>query len=77
MNSKARQLGAARPAPRGSNAVELQIGRDVVDIWFDDNGIHFRGHGDRHTEGVLPWDIAMAMSVVPEQLRRTPRTPLA
>ena len=50
--------------------MELRIGRETVSIWFDDSGIHFRQAEGRQTEGVLPWDVAMAMSLVPEELRR-------
>ena len=74
MNSKAQPQGAPLPAPRHSAAVELRIGRETVSIWFDDHGIHFRHAGGEQTEGVLPWDIAMAMSLVPEELRRPQTT---
>ncbi len=74
MNSKAQPQGAPLSAPRHSAAVELRIGLETVSIWFDDNGIHFRHVGGGQTEGVLPWDIAMAMSLVPEELRRPQTT---
>ncbi len=74
MDSKAQPQGAPPRAPSRSAAMELRIGRETVSIWFDDNGIHFRHAGGRQTEGILPWDVAMAMSLVPEELRR-PQTP--
>ena len=50
--------------------LELRIGSEIVSIWLDDKGIHFRHPIGGHTEGVLPWDVAMAMSLVPEHARR-------
>ncbi len=75
MDSKAQPQGAPPRALGHSAALELRIGHETVKIWFDDNGIHFRHAEGRQTEGVLPWDVAMAMSLVPEELR-TPLTRL-
>jgi hypothetical protein len=46
------------------------IGRETIQVWLDDAGIHFR-HADRsHTEGHLPWSVAIAMSLIPADLPR-------
>ena len=50
--------------------LELRIGSEIVRIWLDDKGIHFRHPLGGRTEGVLPWDVAIAMSLVPEHARR-------
>ncbi|MFQ5515287.1 MAG: hypothetical protein ACE5FG_12750 [Myxococcota bacterium] len=47
--------------------LELRVGRETVRIWFDSRGIHFRHPEGRRTEGVLPWDVALAMSLLPER----------
>ncbi len=77
MDSKARRRRAPMRAPTKSAAVELRIGQETVRIWFDDSGIHFRQARGHNTEGVLPWDVAMAMSLVPEDVRPLPTTPVA
>ncbi len=48
---------------------ELRIGTESVDVWLDDRGIHFRQGLGHCAEGMLPWDLAIAMSLVPESLR--------
>jgi len=70
MDSKAQQQSAPTRALGQGAVLELQIGRETVDIWFDDNGIHFRHAEGTKTEGLLPWDVALAMSLVPEEVRR-------
>lgn len=77
MNSKARRQGASSRALGKGALMELRIGHETVSIWFDENGIHFRQAEGGRTEGVLPWDVAMAMSLIPEKLRRPPTNPLA
>jgi hypothetical protein len=52
--------------------VELCIGREVIDVWLDEQGIHFRQEGAHAPEGVLPWGIAIAMSLLPPGLPRMP-----
>ncbi len=53
--------------------VELRIGQDRIDVWLDHRGIHFRQSGGG--AGDLPWDVALAMSLVPPD--RRPRGPAA
>ena len=55
--------------------IELHIGSDRIDVWLDHSGIHFRQGDGRVTEGHLPWDVAIAMSLLPAELR--PRAPAA
>jgi hypothetical protein len=50
--------------------LELQIGQEIIDVWVDDTGIHFRQAGARHPGGTLPWGIAIAMSLIEPQLPR-------
>ncbi len=50
--------------------VELCIGRERIDVWLDHQGIHFRQDETSVAEAVLPWELAIALSLVPEQWRR-------
>ncbi len=75
MGGKANQPGPARSGAGAS--LELRIGQEVVDIWFDSQGIHFRHPRGKRTEGLLPWDVAMAMSLVPADRRPTLDTSVA
>lgn len=50
--------------------VELRIGSDRIDVWIDHRGIHFRQEDGRGTEGHLPWELAIALSLVPQEGRR-------
>jgi hypothetical protein len=77
MKDKGRHPGTAIHTPEIDAPLALQIGQEVVNIWFDAEGIHFRHPGGRSTEGILPWDLAMAMSLVPENKRRPLNTPAA
>jgi len=44
--------------------LELEIGRAQIQVWLDRGGINFkRGAG---AEGHLSWDMALAMSLVPD-----------
>ena len=52
--------------------VELCIGREIIDVWLDEQGIHFRQEGAHASEGVLPWGVAIAMSLLPPGLPRMP-----
>ena len=61
-----------REAGRAGVPVELCIGREIIDVWLDENGIHFRQEGAHAPEGVLPWGIAIAMSLLPPDLPRMP-----
>jgi hypothetical protein len=70
MNRKGVHPGEQSGSPPPNTSFELLIGHEVVSIWFDARGIHFQHPKGGRTEGVLPWDIAMAMSLVPESRRR-------
>jgi hypothetical protein len=61
-----------RATQRASVPVELCIGREVIDVWLDEQGIHFRQEGAHAPEGVLPWGVAIAMSLLPPGLPRMP-----
>lgn len=68
MAYKGRLNGSHPPPDAQESPLELRIGQERVDVWFDDRGIHFRQSEGKHTEGLLPWDTAMAMSLVPRRL---------
>jgi hypothetical protein len=61
-----------RTAQTASVPVELCIGREIIDVWLDEQGIHFRQEGAQAPEGVLPWGVAIAMSLLPPGLPRMP-----
>ena len=50
--------------------VELVVGRETIRVWLDDAGIHFRHTDGSHTEGHLPWSVAIAMSLLPPDAPR-------
>jgi len=49
--------------------VELVINGEIIGVWLDETGIHFRADGTR-TEGHLPWSVAIAMSLLPPDVPR-------
>ncbi len=57
-------------APDEQVPVELQIGRERIEVWLDQRGIHFRQEDGPAREGLLPWDLAIAMSLVPGEWQR-------
>jgi hypothetical protein len=57
---------------RAGVPVELCIGREIIDVWLDEQGIHFRQEGAQAPEGVLPWGLAIALSLLPPGLPRMP-----
>jgi hypothetical protein len=61
--------GDGRVRERGV-PLELVIGRETIRVWLDDAGIHFRHADGSHTEGHLPWSVAIAMSLIPADLPR-------
>jgi hypothetical protein len=61
-----------RATRRAGVPVELCIGREIIDVWLDEQGIHFRQEGAHASEGVLPWGLAIAMSLLPPGLPRMP-----
>jgi len=50
--------------------IELTFGSQRIDVFIDHRGIHFRQENGSAAEGHLPWDLAIAMSLVPEAMRR-------
>ncbi len=52
-------------------ALELAIGDEVIEVRVDREGIHFRHASGEASEGCLPWDVAIAMSLLPEGVRRS------
>jgi hypothetical protein len=66
------RCSAEPPTQRAHVPVELCIGREIIDVWLDDQGIHFRQEGASASEGVLPWGVAIAMSLLPPGLPRMP-----
>ena len=71
MNAAPMRLEAGRAARVTDVPIELRIGAEVIDVWLDEDGIHFRQEGAT-AGGVLPWSIAIAMSLVPPHLPRMP-----
>jgi hypothetical protein len=52
--------------------VELCIESQTIQVWLDHSGIHFLPVGRGVTRGHLPWEIAIAMSLIPPGLQRPP-----
>jgi hypothetical protein len=77
MKSKGSYPGVDSDALRREAPLQLRIGHELVSIWFDAQGIHFQHPEGRPTEGILPWDVAMAMSLLPGDGRRPVNTPAA
>jgi hypothetical protein len=55
-------------------ALELAVGNEVIEVRVDRSGIRFRHPRAGSVEGHLPWDVALALSLLPETLRRASRT---
>ena len=49
--------------------LQLQLGPETVEVWLDCDGLHFRQPGQQSAVGHLPWERAIAMSLVPEEWR--------
>lgn len=49
--------------------LQLQLGSERVEVWIDRDGLHFRQPGQVSAVGHLPWERAIAMSLVPEEWR--------
>jgi hypothetical protein len=64
MQSQAR-LSEARPS------YELVMGAEVIEVRIDGEGIHFRHPGGSQTQGHIPWEVALAMCMLPMELKRT------
>ena len=50
--------------------LKLCFGLEVIEVRLDAFGIHF-SHEDGGAQGHLPWDTALAMSLLPPGVRRT------
>jgi hypothetical protein len=50
-------------------ALELAVGDEVIAVRIDRFGLHFRHRAGSSTEGHLPWDVALALSLLPDSLR--------
>lgn len=58
---------------RASHALptlELEVGEEIVEVRLDTEGIHFRHPDGSETQGHLSWDVAIAMSLLPEGMKR-------
>jgi hypothetical protein len=55
--------------------VELRIESEIIQVWLDHSGIHFLPVGRGITRGYLPWDIAIAMSLIPPDFQRPSAPP--
>jgi hypothetical protein len=62
-----------RPARSDDAALELAVGDEVIEVCVDQSGIRFRHSCHGSVEGHLPWDVAIALSLLPEPLRRLAR----
>jgi hypothetical protein len=58
-------------------ALELAVGDEVIEVRVDRSGIRFRHPCPGSVEGHLPWDVALALSLLPEPLRELARTAAA
>ncbi len=54
----------------GGVSLKLWIDHELIDVWLDDTGIHFRHPSGTSTEGHLPWSVAISTSLLPQALRR-------
>lgn len=60
--------GMVHPAAGEGVPLELRIGNESVGVWIDDQGIHFQSARGL-SGGLLPWDVALAMALVPPGVR--------
>jgi hypothetical protein len=63
-------------AAKDDAALELAVGNEVIEVRVDRSGIRFR-HSGGSVEGHLPWEVALALSLLPEPLRRLSRATYA
>lgn len=61
--------GMVHPAAGEGVPLELQIGEERVGVWLDGQGIHFQPASRGLIGGLLPWDLALAMALVPARMR--------
>ena len=62
---------ATRGSRRDGCPVELWLGAEKIEVWLDAGGIRFRQpkRTGGASEGVLPWDVALALALVPDEWR--------
>ncbi len=51
--------------------VQLRIENETIQVWLDHSGIHFLPVGQGIARGHLPWEVAIAMSLIPRDLQRS------
>ncbi len=61
--------GMVHPAAGEGVPLELLIGEERVGVWLDGQGIHFQSASRGLNRGLLPWDVALAMALVPPGMR--------
>lgn len=66
----ARGHRAAEPEAAEPLWLELIIGDQRIEVRLDEAGILFRQPGSALAQGLLPWDMAIAQSLLPEARRR-------
>jgi hypothetical protein len=57
------------PVPDDDAALELAVGDEIIEVRVDRAGIHFR-HPQARSGGSIPWDMALALSLLPDEIRR-------
>jgi hypothetical protein len=67
MKRRARRRAGARN--EGAAIVCLELEGERIEVRFDASGIHFRHPDDSAARGDLPWDLALAVSMLPQEAR--------
>ncbi len=57
-------------APHALPTLELEVGEEIVEVRIEADGIHFCHPHGTETRGHLSWDVAIAMSLLPDSLKR-------
>jgi hypothetical protein len=57
--------------------LHLQIGSDTVEVRIGEEGLSFVHPGRPSPEGVLAWEEAVALAMLPKRARRTGARPAA
>ena len=63
--------GMVHPAADEGVPLELRIGDERVGVWIDHQGIHFQSAVRGIDGGVLPWEVALAMALIPREVQPT------
>ena len=75
MIDRDRPPAVLRPGSSEDDAsLELAVGDEVIEVRVDRDGIHFRHPEGSEAAGSLPWDLAIALSLLPDSARRTGST---